>query len=59
MLQFFLKGGTKTFIGGDRETKFGAKSEEMAIQNLSQLGIQPIYIQTPNSTILLRSRSAC
>jgi len=31
MLQSCLKGGTKIFIG-DIETKFGAKTEGMAIQ---------------------------
>jgi len=49
MLQFFLEGGTKIFIGGDMETKFGAQTEEMAIQSLFHLGIQSIYIQPPNS----------
>jgi len=48
VLQSFLKGGTKIFIGGDMETKFGAETEGMAIQSLSHLGIQPIYIQPPN-----------
>ena len=43
----FLEEGTKIFIGGDTETKFGAETEEMAIQRLPYLGIQPIYIQPP------------
>jgi len=43
----FLKGGTKIFIGGDMETKFGAETEGMAIQSLPHLGIQPICIQQP------------
>jgi len=30
------------------ETKFGAETEGMAIQCLPHLGIQPIYIQSPN-----------
>jgi len=30
----FLKWGTKIFIGGDIEAKFGAETEGMAIQNL-------------------------
>jgi len=30
------------------ETKFGVETEGMAIQSLSHLGIQPIYIQSPN-----------
>lgn len=44
-----LKRGTKIFIGGDMETKFGAKTEGMAIQSLPHLGIQPIYIQPPST----------
>jgi len=48
MLQSFLKGGTKIFIGGDMETKFGAETERIAIQSLPHLRIQPIYIQIPN-----------
>jgi len=55
MLQSFLKGGTKIFIGGDMEAKFGAETEAMAIQSLPHLGIQPIYIRPPN----LMPRSAC
>jgi len=43
MLQTFLKGGTKIFIGGDMKTKFGAETEGMAIQSLPHLGIRPIY----------------
>jgi len=34
MLLSFLKGGTKIFIGGDMETKFGAETEGIAIQSL-------------------------
>jgi len=45
VLQSFLKGRTKIFIGGDIETKFGADTEGMTIQSLPHLGIQPIYIQ--------------
>jgi len=41
MLQSFLKGVTKIFIGG-------AETEGMAIQNLPHLGIQPIYMQPPD-----------
>jgi len=48
MLQSFLEGGTKIFIGGNTETKFGAETEGMAIQRLPHLGIQPIHIQPPN-----------
>jgi len=48
MLQFFLKGQTKIFIGGNRETKFGAKTEQMAIHSLHHLGIQPRNIRPPN-----------
>jgi len=44
MLQSFLKGGTKIFIGGDMETEIGAETEGMAIQILPYLGIQLIYI---------------
>jgi len=47
MLQSFLKGRIKIFTGGDMETKFGAKTEWMAIQSLPHLGIQAIYIQPP------------
>jgi len=49
MLQSFLEGETKIFVGGDMETKFGAETEGMAIQSLPYLGIHPIYIQPPNS----------
>jgi len=42
-----LKRRTKIFIEGDTETKFGAKTEGMAIQSLPHMGIQPIYIQPP------------
>jgi len=48
MLQSCLEGGTKLFIGGDTETKFGAQTEGKAIQRLPHLGIQPIYTQPPN-----------
>jgi len=48
MLQSFLEGGTKIFIGGNMEAKFGAETEGMAIQSLPHLGIQPIYLQPPN-----------
>ncbi|MBX8814663.1 hypothetical protein HBA91_18770 [Ochrobactrum sp. MR34] len=48
ILQSFFKGGTKIFIGGDMETRFGAETEGMAIQSLPYLGIQPIYLQPPN-----------
>jgi len=48
MFQSFLKGGTKIFFGGDMEKKFEAKSEEIAIQGLPYMGIQPTYIQPPN-----------
>jgi len=30
------------------ETKFGAETEGIAIQSLSHMRIQPIYIQPPN-----------
>jgi len=48
MLQSFLKGGTKIFIGGYMETKFGTETEGMAIESLTHLGILTIYIQPPN-----------
>jgi len=48
MLQSLLEGGTKIFIGGDMETKFGAEIEGVAIQNLPHLEIQPICIQPTN-----------
>jgi len=47
MLQSFLKGGTKIFIGGNMESKVGAETEGMAIQSLPHLHIHPIYIQPP------------
>jgi len=47
MLQSFLKGGTKIFMEGDMETKFGEETEGMNIQLLPHLGIQVIYIQPP------------
>jgi len=40
-----LKGGTKIFIGGDMEAKFGADPEGTAIQSLPQMW--PVYIQPP------------
>jgi len=33
MLQSFLKGGTKILIRRDMEAKFGAETEETAIQS--------------------------
>jgi len=47
MLQPFLKGLTKIFIGGEIETMFGAETEGMAIQSLPNLGIQSMYIESP------------
>jgi len=47
MLHSFLKEGTKLFIGGDIEAKFGAETEGTAIQSLPHIGIQSIYIQPP------------
>jgi len=35
VLQSFLKGETKIFIGGDMETKFGAVTDGMTIQCLA------------------------
>jgi len=49
MLQSFLEGGSKIFIEVDMATKFGAETEGKAIQNITQPGIQPIYIQPTNS----------
>jgi len=60
MLQFFLNWGTKIFIGGAMETKFGAEAEGMTIQRLPHLGIQPIYTYSPqNYTILMKPRNVC
>jgi len=60
MLQSFLEGGTKVFIGGDMKTKFGAETEEMVIQSLPHLGIQTIYIRPPKlDNIDKAKRSAC
>jgi len=39
----FLKEGTKIFIGGDMEAKFGAETEGTAIQSLPHMW--PIYIR--------------
>jgi len=39
MIQSFLKEGTKIFIGGDTEIKFGAEIEGMTIQG-PHVGIQ-------------------
>jgi hypothetical protein len=38
-----LRRGNKIPTGGDTETKYGAESEEKAIQRLSHLGMQPIH----------------
>ena len=38
-----LRRGNKISMGGDTETKFGAETEEKAIQRLPHLGIHPIY----------------
>jgi hypothetical protein len=38
-----LRKGNKILTGTNTETKFGAESEEMAIQRLPYLGIHPIY----------------
>jgi len=46
LLYSFLKGGTKIFIGGDMETKFGAENEGMAIQSLPHMWLT--YIQPQN-----------
>jgi len=37
MLHSFLKGGTKIFIGGDMEAKYGADTEGRAIQSLPHM----------------------
>jgi len=55
MLQSFSEGGIKIFIV-DMETNFGADTEGKAIQRLPCIGIQSIYIQPPNQTILLMPR---
>jgi hypothetical protein len=38
-----LRRGNKIPMGGDTETKCGAKTEGKTIQRLSHLGIYPIY----------------
>jgi len=48
MFQSYLKEGTKIFIVGDMETKFGAGTEGMATQRLPYLGMYPINIRSPN-----------
>jgi len=45
MLHSFLKGGTKIFIEGDMEAKFGAETEGMIIESLPHMC--PMYIQSP------------
>jgi len=47
MLHSILKGGTKIFIGGDIEAKFGAETEGAAIQSLPHMGIQSLCIWPP------------
>jgi len=44
MLQSFLEGRTKLFIGGAMKTKFIAETEGMAIQSLTHMEMQPMYI---------------
>jgi len=53
MLQSFLKWGTKIFIGGDIETKFGAETEGMAIQSLPTWGSNPYIYSHQTQTILM------
>ena len=44
MLESFVEGVIKIFIGGDMETTFGAETEGKDSQRLLHLGIQPMYI---------------
>jgi len=59
MLQSFLKGGTKIFIGGDIETKFGAETKGMVIQNLPHLGSNPYTYNHQTQIIMWMPRSTC
>ena len=52
MLQSFLEGRTKTSQKEIWVAKYGAETEEKAIQTMSHLGILPIQ------TLLLMSRTA-
>jgi hypothetical protein len=38
-----LRRENKILTGGEKETKFGAETEGMAIQRLPHLGIHPIH----------------
>jgi len=49
MLQFFLEGARKIFIGGNTENKFGAETERKAMQRLPHLVIQPIQPPNPDN----------
>jgi len=51
MLQSFLKGRMKIFIGGNMETKFGAETEGMAISKPAPNGNRA-HIHTATKPIL-------
>jgi hypothetical protein len=51
-----LRRVNKILTGANMETKYGAETEEKAIQRLSHLGIYPIYSHQ-TQTLLWRSRS--
>jgi hypothetical protein len=53
-----LRRGIKIPVGGDTETKFGAETEEKAIQRLPHLEIHPIYSHQ-TQTLLWMLRSEC
>jgi hypothetical protein len=53
-----LRRGNKILMGGNMETKCGAKTEEKAIQILPHLRIHAIYIYQ-TQTLLWMLRNAC
>jgi len=56
MCQTFLERGMEIFIGVDTERNFGVETEEMVIQKVPHLEIQPIYIQPPNPVNIAYSK---
>jgi len=51
MLQTFLKGGTKIFIGGVMETNFETEPESMAFQSLPHWSSSPYKYSHQTETI--------
>jgi hypothetical protein len=52
-----LGRGNKIPMGGDTETKYGAETEEEAIQRLSHLGTHPIHSHHCGCQQVLADRS--